>query len=563
MAKCKYYRLKKQVSYDNGLNWQDVIPYEYIQGPEFEYLSTDCGYVGNLERWINSGTTCEGYDKYNLQVKQISTDGINWATTDETQLGSLIELNSEDCGYVASKKLQLTYSDSTEYDINCNDSTELTQSEVSGGTKPISAITSAEIGDCVTSISRAFSGCTNMTVCNIPNSVTSISQFAFANCRSLTSIDIPNSVTSIGYQAFTNCSSLTSCTIGSGVTSIGDSSFYGCSGLTSITIPSGVTNIGIYAFQNCSGLTAITIEATTPPTLGANAFNNTSCPIYVPCESVNTYKNATNWSDYASRIEAIPNSCHSVKFKAWYSDNTTYSAECDASSALTTADTRAHTTAYSAMTSAVIGSCVTSIGDSAFSGCSSLTSIDIPNSLTSIGDYAFNGCSSLSSITIPNGVTSIGSSTFQLCASLTSITIPSGVTTIGDSAFRNCYGLASIDIPSGVTSIGDRSFLYCSGLTSVNIPNSVTSINEFAFSGCRSLTSITIPNSVTTIGGNAFYSCRSLTSVTVNATEPPTLGLIAFTNTNDCPIYVPAASVNAYKHAINWSDYARRIQAIP
>ena len=152
MAKCKYYRLKKQVSYDNGLNWQDVIPYEYIQGAEYEYHSTDCGYVGNLERWINSGTTCEGYDKYNLQVKQTSTDGINWVTTEETQLGSLIELNSEDCGYVASKKLQLTYSDSSTYDIDCDTATTLTQSDVSGGSGSYGLITSAEIGDCVTSI---------------------------------------------------------------------------------------------------------------------------------------------------------------------------------------------------------------------------------------------------------------------------------------------------------------------------------------------------------------------------------------------------------------------------
>ena len=88
---------------------------------------------------------------------------------------------------------------------------------------------------------------------------------------------------------------------------------------------------------------------------------------------------------------------------------------------------------------------VTSIGDSAFKGCTGLTSITIPEGVTSIGNYAFQNCSSLTSITIPNSVTSIGSSAFQNCTSLTSITIPEGVTSIGDSAFNGCSGLKTIN----------------------------------------------------------------------------------------------------------------------
>ena len=72
-----------------------------------------------------------------------------------------------------------------------------------------------------------------------------------------------------------------------------------------------------------------------------------------------------------------------------------------------------------------------------------------------------------------------------------------------------------------------------------------------------------IPNGVTTIEDYAFYQCSSLTSITVNATTPPTLGgENCFDNTNNCQIYVPAGSVNAYKTATNWSEYASRIQAI-
>jgi len=163
----------------------------------------------------------------------------------------------------------------------------------------------------------------------------------------------------------------------------------------------------------------------------------------------------------------------------------------------------------------VIPSSVTSIDAWAFSGCSSLTSITIPSSVTSIGDYAFNCCSSLTRITIPSSVTSIGGAAFAACQSLTSITIPSSVTSIGACAFIACNNLTSITIPSSVTSIGDEAFHSCRSLTSITIPSSVTSIGYQVFSGCTSLTSITIPSSVTSIGGEAFSGCRSLTSITI------------------------------------------------
>ena len=120
---------------------------------------------------------------------------------------------------------------------------------------------STTIPNSVTSIGEwAFGGCRSLTTITIPNSVTSIGDGAFSGCKSLTSITIPNSVTSIGEYAFDGCKALTSITIPNSVTSIGKSAFYDCKALTSITIPNSVTSIGSDAFDSCDKLTSVTIE---------------------------------------------------------------------------------------------------------------------------------------------------------------------------------------------------------------------------------------------------------------------------------------------------------------
>ena len=203
-------------------------------------------------------------------------------------------------------------------------------------------------------------------------------------------------------------------------------------------------------------------------------------------------------------------------------------------------------------------------GGTTFNFLTQITDVNWPSGITSIDNSSFSDCSSLTSVTIPNSVTSIGDYAFQFCSSLKSVTIPSSMTSIGDYVFYGCSSLTSVTIHSGVTSIGYSAFYDCSSMTSVTIPNSVTSIGDYAFYDCSSLKSVTIPSSMTSIGDYAFYGCSDLESITIEATTPPTLsGTSVFENTNNCQIYVPAESVDAYKAATNWSELANRIQAIP
>ena len=174
------------------------------------------------------------------------------------------------------------------------------------------------------------------------------------------------------------------------------------------------------------------------------------------------------------------------------------------------------------VTSLDVPSYVTSIGSSAFSGCSGLTSVVIPDSVTSIDDYAFSDCSGLTSVTIPNSVKSIGYSAFEGCSSLKSITLSFyGVSHLGyifgasNSDYNAKYVPASLKevVVTGGTDIWDYAFSDCTSLTSVTIGNGVTHIGYRAFDGCSRLTSITIPDSVTSMAGSAFTGCTGLTSV--------------------------------------------------
>lgn len=248
-----------------------------------------CGYVPpELYRWVNLDPTTDYYCEY--------------------------------CG----DKVTGTYGESGEtFMTSCNTSTTLVAIDM-----PVTGLTYAKVGECVTEIgdsafssrgvlagvsipstvtsigASAFTNCDSLIDCILPDSVTSIGAGAFRDCISLANFVLWDTVTTIGDSAFRNCDSLISINIPTGLTSIPSYCFESCGALSEVTIPTGVTSIGDDAFRYCGGLIGITVKATTPPTLGSNALDNTNdCPIYVPTSAVDTYK--ASWSSYSSRIQAI------------------------------------------------------------------------------------------------------------------------------------------------------------------------------------------------------------------------------------------------------------------
>ncbi len=167
------------------------------------------------------------------------------------------------------------------------------------------SLTSVTIPDSVTTIGGSvFADCSSLTSITIPDRVTTIGNYAFEYCSSLTSVTIPDSVTTIGYGAFYWCYSLTSVIIPDSVTTIGYDAFYGCSSLTSVTIGDSVTTIGDSAFAYCDSLTSVYCKAITPPAGGSYMFDDNASNriIYVPTDSVGAYKSAEGWSSYADAI---------------------------------------------------------------------------------------------------------------------------------------------------------------------------------------------------------------------------------------------------------------------
>lgn len=200
---------------------------------------------------------------------------------------------------------------------------------------------------------------------------------------------------------------------------------------------------------------------------------------------------------------------------------------------------------------------LTTLGADLFYNCYSLKWATIPSSVTTLGNYAFYYAYGLKGVSLPGGLTNMGTYCCAYAASLKHVTIPAGVTTLGNNVFYQCYSLDDVHIPGGVTSIAANAFYDCRALTHIEIPSGLTTLGNAAFEYCYSLAELTIPSGVSTIGTYVFAYCYSLAEIHFTRATPPTLTANALSNmANDRKIYVPAASLETYQTANNWSTYA-------
>lgn len=461
-----------------------------------------------------------------------------------------------------------------------------TSIESKGVTVPSSALID-EYADYVDAIHTGGGGDTAMkenvqgtlTSYTIPNDVTSIRNYAFYACKSLTSVTISNSVTTIGDGAFSYCFELASVTIGNGVTSIGNSAFNGCSSLTSFTIPNGVTTIGNNAFQYCSGLTSVTI-GNGVTTIGDKAFNDCSklesvtIPDSVTFIGDNAFQSCTNLQSVTIpngvttigrytfnncvllQTITIPSNVTSISYSALFSCQ---SLKYIKFSGLTPPSISSYSSQLEYMQDILVPESAVSDYVAAFPSWENRIFADTHTHDYSVTELRYSNQTDSTPFTQLSDTTLNTSNVSK--TNLKRVYIGNNVTTVEESTFANTSSIPIL-IPevNSLETIGANAF---NGgvIGDLHLPN-VTSIGNVAFQKNQYMLSVTIGDRITSIGATAFDYCKNLKSVTCLATTPPTLGSYAFyDNASGRKIYVPAASVEAYKTA--WSEYAADIEAIP
>lgn len=426
---------------------------------------------------------------------------------------------------------------------------------------------------------------------------------------------IPAGVTAIGASAFQYCTTLTSISLPSSIQSIGNEAFRGCSLLPAVTLPANLTSIGTNAFADCTKLTALTYADGTRTALRSYATALTSVTIPHSCLAFaeKAFEGCTKLADvYIEDLEmwnyiflslsANPFSCPRTlhlngapltdliaDFGAPVAHYAFANVKGLKNVTLTGSILGVGDNAFTNSTdleSVVMGNYVASIGKGAFLGCNNLQSLKLGSGTTTIGESAFEGCAALNSVRMGGNERTIGRRAFYGCSSIPRLRLPDGLTSIGDYAFSGCQSLADVNLPDGLTELRPHAFEDCRSLAAITFPVAVTSIGDYAFSGCALLPRLELGNALTTIGANAFAGCSSVrvaylgsgvTSIGsqafanctnllgfyIAAANVPTTQSNAFSGSEPeyINLYVPEASVSAYKAKSPWSTI-RSIEAL-
>ena len=161
---------------------------------------------------------------------------------------------------------------------------------------------------------------------------------------------------------------------------------------------------------------------------------------------------------------------------------------------------------------------VLGICENAFAGRNMISGVYLLNGLITIGNGAFSDCTSLKEIEIPETVTHIGSEAFLNCTSLEKLTLHEGLLEIGSGAFQDCSSLKEVVIPKSVTKIDSKAFSGCTSLEKITFSEGLNHIGSYAFENCSSLTEVTLPASLEKAYVGIFNGCENLT-VTVTHSE--------------------------------------------
>ena len=412
-------------------------------------------------------------------------------------------------------------------------------------------ITKITIGKNVKTIGNyAFYNCPALFKVDFGNAVKTIGSYSFAVNDSIESIEFPDSLESIGDNAFIAYpdgsyveNKLKSVKFGKGLKTIGNNAFYRNQKLTNIEFTGeNLTSIGSYAFYNCIALTELNLKGNGETVIDFRAF----------------YCNDALKKISLAGIKTIDNSAFE---------------DCGD------------------LNSVNFGEGLLSIGSCAFQNCRDLNSVNFGEGLLSIGSYAFENCPNIETVCLPESLTTIGSEAFKDCSKLTSIDIPNKVTKLNDNTFANCTSLKNVSIGSGCTSISSTAFVGSNAIekiivaggnanySSVDgallnkektsiilypksksgefvIPDTVTSISDHAFDNVPNLTKITIGANVKTIGARAFQNCNSLETVIFKDSDTikKTIGNYAFYK---CPALSKVdfgnavKSIGSYSFAVN------------